>query len=165
MRRVRRLLKLLLLGRPDGLRSRVRRRMRRRGEHPAPTMQPGSPPPADPIPPADAIPDGYTAALSVGELHDGAVVEVIIDGVTVALARVEGAFHAIASVCPHAGGPLGEGSLEGCTLTCPWHGWSYDVRDGSCFVSDEVSVRTYPVVVVGGTVCVDVRDARAEVLP
>jgi nitrite reductase/ring-hydroxylating ferredoxin subunit len=41
----------------------------------------------------------------------------------VALFNVDGVFHALDGVCPHQGGPLGKGTLSGCIVTCPWHGW------------------------------------------
>ncbi|MEQ1505076.1 MAG: Rieske 2Fe-2S domain-containing protein, partial [Myxococcota bacterium] len=53
---------------------------------------------------------------------------------------------------PHAGGPLGEGQLDGCTLTCPWHGWSYDLETGKSLVSDNVFLVGHPVEVVDGMV-------------
>ena len=53
-----------------------------------------------------------------------------IAGVPVALFRVEHAVHAIEDVCPHAGLPLTDGTLEGCVITCRAHGWPFDVRTG-----------------------------------
>ena len=48
----------------------------------------------------------------------------------IALFNVDGTFYAIGGTCTHRGGPLAEGSLEGTTLTCPWHGATFDVRTG-----------------------------------
>jgi nitrite reductase/ring-hydroxylating ferredoxin subunit len=48
----------------------------------------------------------------------------------VALFHVGAEFFALDGVCPHQGGPLGKGQLCGHTLTCPWHGWQFDVRTG-----------------------------------
>ena len=47
-----------------------------------------------------------------------------------ALANVDGTLHALDNNCPHNGGPLGRGSLEGNELTCPWHGYRWDVTSG-----------------------------------
>jgi nitrite reductase/ring-hydroxylating ferredoxin subunit len=44
--------------------------------------------------------------------------------------------------------------MDGFTVTCPYHGWSYDVRDGTCFVSPDARLPTWPVRVVGDAVCV-----------
>ena len=48
-------------------------------------------------------------------------------GRVIALFNVDGTFYALDGVCPHQGGPLGQGTLEGCIVTCPWHGWQFDV--------------------------------------
>jgi len=56
----------------------------------------------------------------------------------VALANVEGTLHAIDGLCPHQGGPLGTGRLCGTTLTCPWHGWQFDVASGRHLLSATV---------------------------
>lgn len=48
----------------------------------------------------------------------------------VALSRTADGWGAITNRCPHQGGPLGEGMLEGCWLICPWHGWEYDPVTG-----------------------------------
>ena len=47
------------------------------------------------------------------------------------LLRREGRIHAIAATCPHAGGPLEEGEVSGKTVTCPWHGSSFDLDTGA----------------------------------
>ncbi|MDO8964597.1 MAG: Rieske 2Fe-2S domain-containing protein, partial [Coriobacteriia bacterium] len=58
-------------------------------------------------------------------------------------------------VCRHAFAPLSEGFTEGYFVMCPWHGWRYDVRDGT---TDHpgADVRTYPVTVRGDEVFVSV---------
>lgn len=47
-----------------------------------------------------------------------------------ALFNVGGEVFAINAVCPHRGGPLANGRLDGHVLACPWHGWTFDVRTG-----------------------------------
>jgi pyruvate oxidase len=49
---------------------------------------------------------------------------------TIALSHTADGWGALANRCPHQGGPLGEGLIEGCWLTCPWHGWEYDPITG-----------------------------------
>ena len=63
----------------------------------------------------------------------------------VALFNVGGAVHAVDDLCPHRQGPLSEGYLDGFLITCPWHGWQFDVRDGRCDTVSRHRVRTYPV--------------------
>ena len=52
------------------------------------------------------------------------------NGKEIALFNVGGAFHAIDNTCTHVGGPLSEGEIEGCQVTCPWHGGVFDVTTG-----------------------------------
>jgi len=65
-----------------------------------------------------------------------------------ALFNVGGEVFAINAVCPHQGGPLANGRLDGHVLACPWHGWTFDVRTGRpdhpgghCVAAYEVEVR------------------------
>jgi nitrite reductase/ring-hydroxylating ferredoxin subunit len=46
---------------------------------------------------------------------------------SIAVFNVDGRLYAINDVCPHEGGPLSEGMLDGTQLTCPWHGWSFEL--------------------------------------
>jgi len=58
----------------------------------------------------------------------------------VALFNVDGEFYAIDGVCPHAGGPLGQGMLRKNIVTCPWHGWQFDVTTGKAVMNPNAGV-------------------------
>lgn len=92
------------------------------------------------------------------DLRDGAArVAVLDDGKEVALFRVDGEFYVLDNYCDHMGGPLGEGALNGCIVSCPWHGWQFDVRTGGFAVNPKESVQAvYPVRVQNGRVQVRV---------
>ncbi len=62
---------------------------------------------------------------AVGELPEGRVKTVVAGHRSLALSHFEGKHCALDNACPHQGGPLGEGSIEGGWLRCPWHGWDY----------------------------------------
>ena len=80
----------------------------------------------------------------------------MLNGTRVVLARVGPQVYALADACAHRGGPLGEGKLAGTRLTCPWHGWMYDVRTGQAtFPARGQAVATYPVRVDGNDVWID----------
>ena len=64
------------------------------------------------------------------EMSDGRVRTVTVDGRSIALCRVGDRYGALDNHCPHQGGPLGEGSIEGGLLRCPWHGYDYDPLTG-----------------------------------
>ena len=57
---------------------------------------------------------------------------------------------------PWRGGPLGEGTLEGEVVTCPWHHWEYNVRTGELVTNPTVKLVTYPVHVDGDEIKVAV---------
>ena len=60
----------------------------------------------------------------------------------VALFNVAGKIVACNNVCPHRGGPLGEGDLAGTIVTCPWHGWQFDVVTGVSPVNPAAKIAT-----------------------
>ncbi len=93
--------------------------------------------------------------ISVAKLTDvpsgeGRVVEA--GGVPIALFNVDGTFHAIDNTCLHRGGPLGDGVCADGIVTCPWHGWQYDMATGECMGMPGESVDTYEVRVEGDDV-------------
>jgi len=83
------------------------------------------------------------------EVPPGSSKVVVVAGRPVALFNVNGTFHATDNTCLHRGGPVGEGFLEGSLVTCPWHGWQYDVTTGQNLVNPAAKLRTYRVVVEG----------------
>ncbi len=97
----------------------------------------------------------FFRATKVNEIPPGTIREFQLDGKTVALANVSGKFFAIHSVCLHRGGPLGEGILEDNVVTCPWHGWQYDVSTGKVVQNPSVGVECYAVEVRGDDIFVD----------
>ena len=95
---------------------------------------------------------------SVEDCPPGEAREFVADGRMVALFHAEGQIYALDGVCPHQGGPLGKGRLTGCTITCPWHGWQYDVRTGRHLVSESVVQPRFEVKVADGDVFVELDD-------
>lgn len=89
------------------------------------------------------------------EFCPGTLRTIRIGKLEIALARVGDDFYALGNLCRHAFGPLGQGYLEGHAATCPWHGWRYDVRDGTTDHPDS-DVRTYETSVRDGYVFVTV---------
>lgn len=75
----------------------------------------------------------------------GEVCETFVAGTILVISNIDGELHAMDGICAHQGGPLGKGKLSGCTLTCPWHGWQYDVDSGRQILSEVIAQRTYPI--------------------
>lgn len=90
------------------------------------------------------------------DLNPGECTVVEVEGKTVALFNVDGTYYAIDNTCLHRGGPLGEGELEGNVVTCPWHGWRWDVTTGANANNPSVKVACFPVKVEGTSVFVEI---------
>lgn len=80
-----------------------------------------------------------------------------VNGVDMVLCNVEGELFAVENECPHAGLPLGDGELTDCILTCPYHGYAYDVRSGKNidFPDSETPARVFPIRIENGQVEID----------
>jgi nitrite reductase/ring-hydroxylating ferredoxin subunit len=87
----------------------------------------------------------WVRIASAAECPLGTSIERVVAGRVVALANVAGNWHAIDGLCPHQGGPLGTGMLCGAVLTCPWHGWQFDVTTGAHGISPTVRQTVYDV--------------------
>lgn len=97
--------------------------------HGLPLLDPEVPETGKPVPKATAV-----ARYNVSGIEPpppGKALRIDLGETPVALFNVDGALYAIDAVCPHAGGPLDEGELEGGKVTCPWHGSVFDVKTGA----------------------------------
>ncbi|MCH2201748.1 MAG: Rieske 2Fe-2S domain-containing protein [Fuerstiella sp.] len=94
-----------------------------------------------PLIPSDDIPEGKSA-------------EVVAEGRVFAVFNIRDKFYVLDGMCPHAGGPLGQGTLQGCIVTCPWHGWQFDVTTGQHQLSDGICQPGYDAAVVDGMVVI-----------
>jgi len=95
----------------------------------------------------------------VEDLPPGQIRHVKVGKHDIAVARVGDGFFALSNICRHAFAPLADGFMDGYHVMCPWHGWRYDVRDGTTDHPD-ADVRTFPVSVRDGHVFVTVRVGR-----
>ena len=162
--------KSLILGRENGVRAGLRKKLL--GETVEDTSPTSSfsaprdepmPEPAEaalglqPEPPRDVTPPaGYEVVLHRDALSVGHIAEIIIGGTAIAIANVEGEFHACQSSCPDGGGPLADGELNGPILTSPYDGWKFDLRDGSCSTRPDTTLKIHEVQVVDNAVCVKI---------
>ena len=72
----------------------------------------------------------FVAVARVDEIPAGKSIGVRVDGTAIAVFNVEGTFYALYNICPHEGGPLGQGHVKGFVVTCPWHDLAFDIRTG-----------------------------------
>jgi nitrite reductase (NADH) small subunit len=94
-------------------------------------------------------------AAKTDELPAGSIREFQVEGKTLAIANVDGKFYAINNTCLHRGGPLGQGELTDKIVTCPWHGWQYDVTTGKLTMNPSAGVECYATEVKGEDIWVD----------
>jgi nitrite reductase (NADH) small subunit len=106
------------------------------------------------LPDPDAL--AFVRVASVSDVPPGTGTVVRADGRVLALFNVAGTFYALDNTCLHRGGPVGEGDLDGAIVTCPWHGFQYDVTTGRNVFDPEVGLETFPVRVDGEDVLVGV---------
>ncbi len=88
---------------------------------------------------AEDVPPGSARVVKAGDRE-------------LALYNVDGEFYATQGECLHLKGPLGDGELEETVITCPWHGWQYDVRTGENEFDRAIQLETFEVVVEDGDV-------------
>jgi nitrite reductase/ring-hydroxylating ferredoxin subunit len=92
---------------------------------------------------------------ATGELTPGEARVVDAGGRSVAVFNVDGRYYAIDNTCPHRGGPLGQGDLEGAVVACPWHAWRWDVRTGANTNNPALTLACFPVTEDAGHVYVE----------
>ena len=96
----------------------------------------------------------------VNELSSGQAKSLQIDGKEIGIFNIGGKYYAIDNICMHAGGPLNDGFIdeEKCMVTCPWHGWGYDLASGKCVTHprQDVFAKTCTVKIIENEIFVEV---------
>jgi len=106
-----------------------------------------------PAAPRARVPRG-APAVRLRELQKHSPTLVEVDGDEVALVRVGSVVHAIASACPHKGGPLGLGQVQHGAIACPWHRFRFDLATGRSLTNPTLCALTYDVRIEGDDVIV-----------
>lgn len=92
---------------------------------------------------------------SIDEIPDGEGREFTVGDRILAVFQIEGQFFVMDGICPHAGGPLADGGLHEGIVTCPWHGWQFDVKTGHHCLNDRIQQTRYECRVQDGDLFVD----------
>jgi NAD(P)H-dependent nitrite reductase small subunit len=79
-----------------------------------------------------------------------------VNGHRVAIFRVGERYYALEAACPHEGGPLHDGVIEGLRIICPWHGYDFHLKTGACGIDPALCALTYPVKVQDGELLIEV---------
>lgn len=95
----------------------------------------------------------FINVCSVEDLGEGGRLFIEIDDLMIVIFKIAGNYYAIADVCSHDDGPVGEGVLEGYEIICPRHGARFDIRNGQVLTLPAfVDIPSYPVRVIDGEV-------------
>jgi nitrite reductase (NADH) small subunit len=101
----------------------------------------------------------FVKVFRLAQLPPESVVEVLIGGSAIALCRLGDEVHALWGTCPHQGGPLGYGTINGESVSCPWHGWEFNCVTGRNDFDPDTRVQTYPVRIEDGDILLDLENA------
>ncbi len=94
----------------------------------------------------------YVFVAEVAEIAAGSGQRFEMGNRSIAVFNVGGQFYAIDDLCPHMGASLVEGPFENCIVTCPWHAWRFDVRDGAWCDNPRIRTDSFPVRIDGGKI-------------
>jgi nitrite reductase (NADH) small subunit len=97
----------------------------------------------------------FQPVCTVSQLPPGELTDVTVGDKLIALCNVDGEVHAIYGLCPHRGGPLGQGALHENMVVCPWHAWEFDCTTGQHDYNPTIRLSTYPVKIDGDDILVD----------
>jgi nitrite reductase/ring-hydroxylating ferredoxin subunit len=100
-----------------------------------------------------------TKTVVVGRVEDipeGERKIIEVDDLSIGVFHHNEEWYALQNSCLHRGGPVCAGPLEGETLTCPWHGYQYNLSDGKLLLDQSATLPMYPVKVIDGVVQVSV---------
>ena len=102
------------------------------------------------------MPATFTKVATRSDIPAGSGKVIEANGQAIAVFNCDGMYYATENTCKHRGGPLGEGTLAGQTVTCPWHGWEFNVASGACQMDESIKLRTFQVKVDGDDILVAV---------
>lgn len=94
----------------------------------------------------------FVKVAQKSEIPEGGGMLVEVDGREIALYLCDGQVYAIDNICPHAGGPMAEGSVHGELAMCPWHGWEFNIKTGVCDFNDQIKLACFEVKTEGDDV-------------
>ena len=108
----------------------------------------------------------YVYAAKISELPKGSKKKVTIDGQDILLVHIEHSYYAVDNVCPHMGGSLFDGNLDGSLITCPKHGSVFDVKDGKVRQAGKIlmfkvnprALKSFPVNIVGDNIMIQMEE-------
>ena len=93
---------------------------------------------------------------TVDDVPEGTAIVVQASGKSIALFNINGEFYALNNMCPHQGGSLGDGFIDGSKVTCPNHSWEFDIASGKGVMPPSEGVQAYAVDIQGNDIYIEV---------
>ncbi len=94
----------------------------------------------------------FVRVAGTADVKPGSGVVAEVNGKAIAVFNLDGTFYAIDNTCTHRGGPLGEGDVEGEVVSCPWHGWQFNIKTGACTTNPSARVTAYETKIEGNDI-------------
>lgn len=85
----------------------------------------------------------------VEELQESGALELVVAGRVLAAFQTEEGVQVVDGMCAHQGGPIAQGHLDKTCITCPWHGWQYDLCDGRNLLTNKKMLDVFPAEIRG----------------
>lgn len=105
----------------------------------------------------DPINCEFVSVAQVDDLPNGERLYLSIDDLPIVVFNIAGGYYAIADLCSHDDGPLGDGELDGTEIVCPRHGARFDIRSGKVLsLPAIVNIPAYPVRILDGEIQVGI---------
>ncbi len=87
----------------------------------------------------------WVDAVAADSIAGGCASEVVVQGQVLAIFRSDGRLFAMDGMCAHQGGPIAQGEVQHGCVTCPWHGWQYELDSGIQTINRQPLQQTFPV--------------------
>ncbi|TWU46302.1 Anthranilate 1,2-dioxygenase ferredoxin subunit [Rubripirellula tenax] len=94
----------------------------------------------------------WTPIADADAIDEGQAIEVVVGDLILAVFRNNGELFAMDGMCAHQGGPIAQGKVEGGCVTCPWHGWQYELATGIQTINRQPLMKTFDVREQGGKI-------------
>ena len=104
----------------------------------------------------------WTRIAASDSVANDSAIEVVVDGNILAIFRHHGQLYALDGMCAHQGGPLAEGTVTAGCVTCPWHGWQYELATGIQTINRQPLQQTFPIREVDGQIEVDLSNDQQQ---
>jgi 3-phenylpropionate/trans-cinnamate dioxygenase ferredoxin subunit len=106
----------------------------------------------------------YVKVAQISELGVGSKKKISVEGKEILLTNIQNSYYAVDNTCPHMGGSLYDGNLEGSYISCPKHGSVFDVKTGKVVESGKLlfikvkvhDIRSYPVKIEGSDIMIGI---------